>query len=190
MNKKITTLVLCVLLLTLSVPTAGQQSKKVSRIGYFSRVDAASDSARDEGIRLALRELGYVEGQNIVTDYRYANEKRDRFQELAAELLRLKVDLIIVAGGGGGLRQAMNATKTIPIVMTGGGADPVEAGLVESLARPGGNVTGVTLPGLKLGGKRLELIKETVPKAARIAFLYDPASGSETVREARRISPL
>jgi putative ABC transport system substrate-binding protein len=167
------------------VEASAQQPKKIPRIGYFSPVDAASDAARDEGIRLALRELGYVEGANIVIDYRYANGKRDRFQDLAAELVRLKVDLIIVAGGGGPVRAAKNATKTVPIVMTGGGADPVEAGLVESLARPGSNVTGVTLLGLKLGGKRLELIKEAVPRAARIAFLYDPASGSETVREAK-----
>ena len=96
--------------------------------------------------------------------------------ELAAELVRLKVDIIVVAGGAGLVRAAKNATKTIPIVMTGGRADPVEAGLVESLARPGGNVTGITNLTRELGGKRLELLKEAVPKLARVAVLYDPAN--------------
>ena len=121
-----------------------QQPKKVSRIGYLSSSDPASDSPRSEAIRLALRELGYIEGQNIATEYRYAEGKLDRLPELAAELVRLKVDIIVVAGGTEPIRAAKNATKTIPIVMMGGGLDPVEAGLVESLARPGGNVTGIT----------------------------------------------
>ena len=99
----------------------------------------------------------------------------DRFPELAAELVRLKVDIIVVAGGDTPIRAAKNATKTIPIVMTGHGSDPVEAGFVESLARPGGNVTGLTLLSTELGGKRLELLKEAVPKLARVAVLYDPA---------------
>ena len=152
-----------------------QQPKKVPRIGYLSSVDPARESARSEAIRLALRELGYIEGQNIAIEYRYAEGKLDRFPELAAELVRLKVDIIVVAGGAQAIRAAKNATKTIPIVMTGGGSDPVEAGLVESLARPGGNVTGVTILARELGGKRLELLKEAVPKLARVAVLYDPA---------------
>jgi putative ABC transport system substrate-binding protein len=190
MNQRIFARALCAVLLALCVPAEAQQPKKVPRIGYFSPVDAASDAARDEGIRLALRELGYVEGENIVIDYRYANGKRYRFQDLAAELVRLKVDLIIVAGGGGPVRAAKNATKTIPIVMTGGGADPVEAGLVESLARPGSNVTGVTLLGLKLGGKRLELIKEAVPKAAVLRFSTIRRRVLKPFARQRRISPL
>ena len=97
-----------------------------------------------EAIRLALRELGYIEGQNIAFEYRYAEGKLDRFPELAAELVRLKVDIIVIAGGEPEIRAAKNATKTIPIVMAGIPADPVEAGLVESLGRPGGNVTGLT----------------------------------------------
>ena len=97
------------------------------------------------------------------------------YPELAAELVRLKVDIIVVAGGDRLIRAAKNATKTIPIVMAGAGLDPVEAGLVESLARPGGNVTGLTNLGRELGGKRLELLKEAVPKLARVAVLYDPA---------------
>ena len=132
------------LVLVFGVAAEAQQPKKVPRIGYLSSTDPASESTRSEAIRLALRELGYIEGQNIAIEYRYAEGKRDRYPELAAELVRLKVDIIVVAGGDAPIRAAKNATKTIPIVMTGGGADPVEAGLVESLARPGGNVTGIT----------------------------------------------
>jgi putative ABC transport system substrate-binding protein len=152
-----------------------QQAKKIPRIGYLSITDAATDSARAEGIRLALRELGYIEGQNIAIEYRYAEGKNDRLPELAAELLRLKVDIIVAAAGDITIRAAKNATKTIPIVMTGSGVDPVRAGLVESLARPGGNVTGLTRLSRELGGKRLELLKEAVPKLSRVAVLYDPA---------------
>ncbi len=132
------------MLLALCHPAEAQQPKKVPRIGYLSSSDPATESTRAEAIRLALRELGYIEGQNIVIEYRYAEGKRDRAPELAAELVRLKVDIIVVAGGSAWIRAAKNATKTIPIVMVGTGSDPVEAGLVESLARPGGNVTGVT----------------------------------------------
>ena len=137
-------ILVAVVLLALGVIAEAQQPKKVPRIGYLSRGEPASESARAEAIRLALRELGYVEGQNIAIEYRYAEGKPDRLPELAAELVRLKVDIIVVAGGTGKIRAAKNATKTIPIVMTGRDADPVEAGLVESLARPGGNVTGIT----------------------------------------------
>ena len=111
------------------------------------------------------------------------------YPELAAELVRLKVDIIVVAGGDRLIRAAKNATKTIPIVMTGAGADPVEAGLVESLARPGGNVTGLTNLARELGGKRLELLKEAVPKLARVAVLYDPAIPG-SVREVKEVLPV
>ena len=166
-----------------------QQPKKVPRIGYLSNADPASESARAEAIRLALRERGYIEGQNIATEYRYAEGKRDRFPELAAELVRLKVDIIVAAGGANLVRAAKNATKTIPIVMVGGGADPVEAGLIESLARPGGNVTGITNLTGELGGKRLELLKEAVPKLARVAVLYEPASLSSAL-ELKEVLPV
>ena len=169
-------ILVAVVLLAVAVIAEAQQPKKVPRIGYLSTVDPARDSARSEGIRLALRELGYIEGQNIAIEYRYAEGKRGRHPELAAELVRLKVDIIVVTGGDAVIRAAKNATKTIPIVMMGAGADPVEAGLVESLARPGGNVTGVTNLTRELGGKRLELLKEAVPKLARVAVLYDPAN--------------
>ena len=153
-----------------------QQAKKVPRIGFVSPTDAATESTRAEGIRLALHEFGYIAGQNIVVEYRYAVGKRDRFPELAAELVRLKVDVIVVAGGDVLVRVAKNATKTIPIVMAGSGADPVEAGLIESLAHPGGNVTGITNLNRELGGKRLDLFKEAVPKLALVAVLYEPAT--------------
>src|SRR5262245_10491734 len=178
---------LTVFLLTLSFAEA-QQAKKVPRIGYLSNNDAALESTRFEAIRLALRERGYIEGQNIATEYRYAEGKRDRFPELAAELVRLQVDIILVSGDPP-MRAAKNATKTIPIVMLGGGADPVEAGLIESLARPGGNVTGLTNLGGELGGKRLELLKEAVPKLARVAVLYDPAVPA-SVMEVKEVLPV
>ena len=132
---------------------------------------------------------GYIEGQNIAIEYRYAEGKRDRFPELAAELVRLKVDIIVVAGGDTAIRAAKNATKTIPIVMMGAGSDPVEAGLVESLAHPGGNVTGITNLARELGGKRLELLKEAVPKLARVAVLYDPAIPA-SVLEVKEVLPV
>ena len=131
-----------------------------------------------------MRELGYIEGQNIAIEYRYGEGKLDRLPELAAELVRLKVDIILV-GGDPGIRAAKNATKTIPIVMTGPGSDPVEAGHVESLARPGGNLTGLTTLSRGLGGKRLELLKEAATKVACVAVLYDPAEprGVHEVKE-------
>ena len=188
MKRKVTFLALCAMLFALCFSAAAQQPKNVPRIGYLSSTDPATDSSRAEAIRLALRERGYIEGQNIDTEYRYAEGKLDHLPALAAELVRLKVD-IIVTGGAPPTRAAKNATKTIPIVMTGAGADPVEAGLVESLARPGGNVTGITSFGGELGGKHLELLKEAVPKVARVAVLYDPAA-SGSVLEVKEILPV
>jgi putative tryptophan/tyrosine transport system substrate-binding protein len=164
------------LLFAFSVPVQAQQAKKVPRIGYLSATDPASESARSEPIRLGLGELGYIEGQNIAIEYRYAEGKRDRFSELAAGLVRLKVDIIVVSGGDLLIQPVQDATRTIPIVMLGQGVDPVEAGLVQSLARPGGNITGLTLLTRELSGKRLELLKEAVPKLARVALLYEPAN--------------
>jgi putative ABC transport system substrate-binding protein len=166
-----------------------QQPKEVPRIGYLSNNDQARESARSEAIQLALRERGHIDGRNIAIEYRYTDGKFDRFPELAAELVRLKVDIIVVAGGPIPIRAAMNATKTIPIVMTGGGLDPVEAGFVESLARPGGNVTGITNLTTELGGKRLELFKEAVPKLARVAILYDPTVPA-SVHEVKEVLPV
>jgi putative ABC transport system substrate-binding protein len=166
-----------------------QQQKKVPRLGYLSQDDSATDSVRAEGLRLALRELGYVEGQNIAIEYRYAEGKRDRYPELASELVRLNFDVIVIAGGSTPIKAVKNATKTIPIVMMGLGIDPVAATLVESLARPGGNVTGLTNLTPDMGGKRLELLKEAVPKVARVAVLYDPAIPS-SVHELKEVLPV
>ena len=164
-------IVLGAMLFALCLSAEAQQPQKVPRIGYLSSTDPARESTRAEAIRLSLRELG----QNIAFEYRYAEGKVDRFPELAAELVRLKVDIILISGGELPIRAAKNATKTIPIVMMGLTADPVELGFVESLARPGGNITGLTTLSRELGGKRLELLKEAVPKVARVAVLYDPA---------------
>jgi putative ABC transport system substrate-binding protein len=161
-----------VVLLALGVIAQAQQAKKVPRIGYLSTLSPSSESSRAEAIRLALRELGYIEGQNIATEFRYTEGKPDRNQDLATELVRLKVDIILVSTGAT-IQAAKNATETIPIVMVGLAADPVGLGLVESLARPGGNVTGLTSLSRELAG--LELLKEAVPKLARVAVLYDPA---------------
>src|SRR5574341_763251 len=143
MRRKILSVVLIILFLAAVDLAHAQQPKKDFLIGYLATGDPASGSARAEGTWLALRERGYIEGQNIAVEYRYAVVKRERLPELAAELVRRKVDIILVAGGTVAIRAAMNATKTIPIIMASG-IDPVEAGVVKSLARPGGNVTGIT----------------------------------------------
>jgi putative ABC transport system substrate-binding protein len=187
-QKKLTQFVLCALLLALCIPAAAQQPKKVARIGYLTGGVAATESARSEQTRLALRELGYIDGQNIAIEYRYAAGKPDRLPELAAELVHLKVDIIMTTGATPTLA-AKNATKTIPIVMMGLSADPVELGLVESLARPGGNITGNTTLSRELSGKRLDLLKEAVPKVARVAVLYDPAIRSAGL-EVKEVLPV
>ena len=187
-RRKIFCFALCVLILALGLSAQAQQPKKVFRIGALFLGNSSSESLRVEAIRQRLRELGYIEGQNIVIEYRYAEGKRDRFSALAAELVRLEVDIFVVSGGDVGTRAAMNATRTIPIVMTGLGDDPVKARLIESLARPGGNVTGLTNLNIELGGKRLELLKEAVPKIARVAVLYEPAS-SANVLQVKEVLP-
>jgi putative tryptophan/tyrosine transport system substrate-binding protein len=166
-----------------------QQSKKIARLGYLSDSSPARESARADAIRRSLHDLGYIERENIATEYRYAEGKVDRAPELAAELVRLNVDVIVIAGGDTQVRAAKNATSTIPIVMVGQGADPVETGLVKSLARPGGNVTGITLLNRELGGKRLELLKEAVPKLARVGVLYDPVNVNNE-RELKKVLPV
>jgi len=178
-----------VMLLAVAVIADAQQPTKVPRIGYLSDSNPARESARSKAIGLALRELGYTEGKTIITEYRFAEGRVDRAPDLAADLVRLNVDIIVVAGGDTQVRAAKNATKTIPIVMVGQGADPVEAGLVESIARPGGNVTGITLLNRELGGKRLQLLKEAVPKLAIVAVLYDPANRNNE-RELKEVLPV
>ena len=157
------------MLLALAVIAEAQQAKKVPRIGYLTGSSPSARSARIEAFGQGLRELGYVEGKNIVIEYRYAEEKLDRLPVLAAELLRLNVE-VIVTGGALVTRAAKEATVTIPIVMTQD-PDPVGSGFVASLARPGGNITGLSTLSPEISGKRLELLKEIVPKLSRVAVL-------------------
>jgi putative ABC transport system substrate-binding protein len=144
-----------------------QQPTKIPRIGFLFNLSTSTASARREAFRQGLRELGYVEGKNIIIEFRYAEGKYDRLPALAAELVRLKVD-IIITGGAPATRAAKEATSTIPIVMTQSG-DPVGSGFVASLAQPGGNITGLSTLAPELWGKRLELLKEIVPRLSRVA---------------------
>lgn len=151
-----------------------QSPAKVARIGRLSPTSPSSDPRISEAFRQGLSDLGWVEGQNIAMEYRYAKGKLNRLPELAADLVRLKVD-VILAGSTPAALAARNATATIPIVMVITG-DPVAMGLIASLARPGGNLTGVTALGQELSGKRLELLKEALPGVTRVAVLLNPAN--------------
>jgi putative ABC transport system substrate-binding protein len=161
--------------LLISLTAEAQQAGKVPRIGYLTAQSPASVALSDEAFRQGLQELGYVEGKTIAIEYRFAEEKFERLPELVAELVRLKVD-VIVAHTAPAAHAATQATQTIPIVMVGIGGDPVETGLVESLARPGGNLTGLTSLGVELTRKRLELLTEVVPRGSRVAVLWDGAN--------------
>ena len=174
---------LCALLFALSVPAEAQHVKKLPRIGYMSL--ASQPGPREEAFIQGLRDLGWVDGQSISIEYRWAAGNVDRLPALAEELVRLKVDLI-VAGATPVIQAAKNATRTIPIVMPSA-ADPVGTGLVASLARPGGNVTGMSHMHPELAGKRLELLTEILPKLSRVAFLgYEPGTGHQPfVKEAQ-----
>lgn len=164
------------MIFALCFPVEAQQLKKIPLIGILDSGTRSASSGRIEEFREGLRQLGYVEGQNIAIDYRYADGKNDRLPELAVELARVKVDVFVAAGGNSTTRALQQATKTIPIVMTGG-SDAVDGGLVSSLARPGGNITGLTSLWDDLSGKRLELLKETVPKLSRVAVLWSSVGG-------------
>src|SRR5262245_11772681 len=188
MNHKVILFLLAASTLISFLRVEAQQPKKVFRIGYLSSLDPFTDP-RIEGMRQTLRELGYIEGQNITIAYRNTEGKLDRYAEIAAEMVCLKVDIIVVSAGNQQVRAVMKTTKTIPIVMAGQGADPVAAGLIDSLARPGGNVTGLTSLGPELGGKRLELLKEAVPKLAHVAVLYDPASSANVLQVKEFLPP-
>ncbi len=180
---KTLTLLFIVVVLCVGAIAEAQQPKKVPRIGFLSATSPSTISARLEAFRQGLRELGYVEGKNIVIEYRYAEGKLDRLSELAAELVRLKVD-IIVSAGPPPTRSAKQATVTIPIVM-GFDHDPVGSGFVASLARPGGNITGLSTLAPELSGKQLELLKEIVPKLSRVAVIGSSTSSgyAQALRE-------
>ena len=174
-NPKWAGFVAIVLALTMCGAVAeAQQPARIPRIGILSAASASVLTGRVEALRRRLRELGYVEGKNIVIEIRYADGKRERLPDLAAELISLKVD-VIVAGAPAAILAAKKASATIPIVFAAAG-DPVGDGLVSSLARPGGNITGLSNMGSDLDGKRLELLKEAFPKVARVAFLWSPGS--------------
>jgi putative ABC transport system substrate-binding protein len=169
MNQKIFVLALGAMLFALCVTAEAQQPGKVSRIGFLSTLSFSAMADRIETFRQGLRELGYVEGKNIVIEWRYADDRPDRVSELAAELVRLKVDTI-VTGGNSATQAAKKATNSIPIVMTRA-SDPIASGFVVSLGRPGGIITGLSTLSPEINGKRLELLKETVPKLTRVAVL-------------------
>jgi len=188
-------LVLALLFTLAPLSADAQQAGKVHRIGYLGPSSPSLESHLVEAFRQRLRDLGYIEGQNINIDYRWAEGQDDRFPDLAAEVVRLKPDVIVTTGTPGTLA-AMRATKTIPIVMTSSG-DAVLAGLVASLARPGGNVTGLTILAPELEGKRMELLKEAVPRLSRVAVLWNPANPAVAIflkqtqiaAEALRLTP-
>ena len=182
-NLKLVACALCAVLFALCVSAEAQQPKKVPRVGYLAGPSLSSMSARTEAFRQGLRELGYVEGKNIVIEYRYAEGKLERVPALAAELVHLKVDVIVTAAATP-TRAAKGATVTIPIVMTNDN-DPVGNGFVASLARPGGNVTGMASLSPELSGKRLELLKEIVPTLSRVAVVGTSTNpgNAQTLRE-------
>jgi len=172
-------------LLAAPLAAEAQPAGKVPRIGFLSTTSSSDRPALVDAFRQRLRELGWVEGQNVVIDYRYAEDRVDRLRDLAAELVRLKVD-VIVSLGTQGVTAAKNATETIPIVMIAV-RDPVGIGLIASLPRPGGNVTGVSgYAGLEIVARQLELLKETVPKIRRVAILSNPTNAYHqlAIREA------
>src|SRR5438309_9975023 len=169
MKRKITVITICSVLFALCFTVEAQQTTKVPRIGYLTGATPVGQAARVEAFRQGLRELGYIEGKNIVVEYRYAEEKLDRLPALAAELVRLKVD-VIVTGGSGNTRAAKEATNAIPIVMAQD-SDPVGNGFVASLARPGGNITGLAALAPEMSGKQVQILKEILPKLSRVAVI-------------------
>jgi len=182
---------ICTLVLGLfaaPLPVEAQQAGKVYRIGWLrSGKNDPTTNAPGVAFRQGLRELGYVEGQNLVIEYRYAERKPERRAEMAAELVRLKVDVIVITASSPMTRAAQRATRTIPIVMLGLLVDPVEAGFVDSLARPGGNITGMAQLDSKLYGKKLELLKEVSPQISRVAILWPGAQQRRSMKEVEAV---
>ena len=176
MKKKVTLLTLCGMLLAICFRAEAQQPKKVYRIGYLS--PRPGIESREEAFRQGLRELGYIEGQNLIIEWRFTKGKTGLYPEFATELVRLKTDCILVTGVGA-VAALKRATNTIPVVIGTIDADPVQEGLVASLAQPGGNITGFTAIAYDIAGKRVELLKETVPKASRVAILVFPGPAAQ-----------
>ena len=163
------------MLFALSVSAQAQQAERIFRIGFLDPSTASGSAVLLDAFRQELRKLGWTEGKNVTIEYRFAEQKAERLPELAAELVRLNVDVIVGATTASALA-AKSATATIPIVMTSA-TDPVGAGLVASLARPGGNVTGLSSLSDELITKRMEVLRDTVPKLARVGFLWSPGAG-------------
>ncbi len=186
MTKKIIFLALCSLLLAPCCAVEAQQPTKISRIGFLDSSTASGSAVLVKAFRQELSKLGWIEGKNIAIEYRFAEQKNERVPKLAADLVRLKVDLIVVSGTAPALA-AKSATTTIPMVMTSA-ADPVGIGLIASLARPGGNVTGLSSLGAELNTKRLEILKDAVPKLARVGLLRQPG-GSGPTRQLKELRP-
>jgi len=182
MKKKVTVLTLCAMLFALSVSADAQQPAKIPRIGWLSTGFLSTMSARQQAFRQGLGELGYVEGKNILIEWRGTDNISERGRVIAEELVRLNVDIIVTAGSGP-TRLAREATSTIPIVM-GSDDDPVGSGFIASLARPGGNITGLSQLSPELNGKRLEILKEVIPKLSRVAvFSTSTATDNAQVRK-------
>ena len=183
MRKPVLSILFVVVLLAVGAIAEAQQPAKITPIGYLDAVSLSVNAARVEAFRQSLRKLGYVEGKNIFIEWRSADGKLDRLPALAAELVHLKVD-IIVTGGRSATRAAKEATSTIPIVMTQD-SDPVANGFVASLARPGGNITGLSTLAPELSGKQLELMKEIIPKLSRVAVFGSSTSpgNAQSLRE-------
>ncbi len=166
------------------LPANAQQAGKVYRIGYVrSGSSPPTTSPAYMGFLKGMRELGYVEGQNLVIEYRSAKRKPERFPKIAAELVRLKVDVIVTSPSPSAIHAAKQATRTIPIVMSGVNVDPVKAGFIDSLARPGGNITGLTQLASQLHAKRLELLKEAFPRISRVAIIWRPQDQKQSMKE-------
>ena len=178
-------IVVAMILLALAVKAEAQQTGKIPRVGIL--FIGSRDQPHLEAFKQGLRERGYTEGKNIVLDYRYAEGKLDRLPSLAAELVQLKVDVIVTTSGNSA-KAASEATKTIPIVLTTG-ADPVKSGLAESLAKPGGNVTGLSIIEEDLSGKRVDILKETFPKMTRMAYLWHPLAVSYSAADTTSGNP-
>ena len=168
----------CALLLLAFCNCAAAEQPKIPHVGYLAAVSASADAPRLEAFRQGLRELGYIEGQNILVEYRHESRGFDPLPALAAELLRLKINVLVAVTTNAALA-AKKSTSTVPIVFMGV-TDPISAGLAETLARPGGNSTGITNMAATLTGKRLELLKETFPKTHRVAVLWDPRAPGST----------
>jgi putative ABC transport system substrate-binding protein len=174
--------------LALCSSAEAQNLTKRPRIGFLTGVDHVTAKKRFEDLGQALRALGYMDGQNVSLIYRNSQEPRDRLPEIVAELVRGKVEVMVIAAGLPILRVVKSKTNTIPIVMAGRGIDPVVAGLVESLARPGGNITGITNLTRELGGKRLELLKDTVRQSKKLGVLYE-SENAGSLRELKDTLP-